>query len=61
MSFVVIIGCGGREHAIAKSLKKNSNIKLITIGNFKNPGLRKISDFYICLDLTNNFEIYSSI
>jgi phosphoribosylamine--glycine ligase/phosphoribosylformylglycinamidine cyclo-ligase len=49
-----LIGCGGRENAIGKSLIKNSNeLKLYYIGNHANIGLDSIGATYENIDITN--------
>ena len=49
-----LIGCGGRENAIGKSLIKNSNeLKLYYIGNHANIGLDSIGAIYENIDITN--------
>ena len=52
MEYTVLIGCGGREHAIANKLFNNTNI--LTIGNYRNPAIDKLSKKYIVCDLTND-------
>lgn len=50
---ILIIGCGGREHAIAKSLKKNNIVNLICVGSNVNPGILKLVSNFICSDISN--------
>ncbi|MBI5414290.1 phosphoribosylamine--glycine ligase [Candidatus Peregrinibacteria bacterium] len=47
---ILLLGNGGREHAIAKTLKRSpQNPKIFTFANAKNPGICKISEEYeIC-------------
>ena len=52
-SYVCLIGCGGREHQISKSLKKNDNVKLLVIGEYVNPLIDALADIYCCYDLSN--------
>ena len=52
MEYTVLIGCGGREHAIANKLYNKVNI--LTIGNYKNPAIDKLSKKYIVSELTND-------
>ena len=43
---ILLVGCGGREHAIAKQLTKhNENIHLYVIGAWDNPGIRQLLCF----------------
>ncbi len=44
---VLLIGSGGREHAIAYALKKNENVKLYAAMFNKNPGIKKLSEKFI--------------
>lgn len=53
-SNIGIIGCGGRENAIGKSLKKDNNqLKLFYIGTHKNIGLDLINAIYKNIDINN--------
>ena len=53
-SNIGIIGCGGRENAIGKSLKKDNNqLKLFYIGTHKNIGLDLINAIYENIDINN--------
>ena len=62
---ILLVGCGGREHAIAKSILKESenlkNINLYCVGNYKNPGIEKLIgvDNYYILDIID--KNYNSI
>ena len=52
---ILLIGCGGREHAIAKALlKENTNINLFCVGNYINPGIQKLisNDNYYLMDIS---------
>ena len=52
---ILLIGCGGREHAIAKALKKdNTNINLFCVGNYINPGIQKLisNNNYYLMDIS---------
>ena len=43
MKNILIVGCGGREYAIAKAIKKdNPEVSLFYFGAFENPGLNKL-------------------
>ena len=44
-SRILIIGCGGREHSISKSLKKDE-VKLFCIGPYVNPGIYMLCEEY---------------
>ena len=52
-NLVCLIGCGGREHQIAKTLKKNDDVKLLVIGEYVNPLIDTLADVYCCYDLSN--------
>lgn len=44
---ILIIGCGGREHAIVKSLSKSKlNPRLFCFGTYRNPGIYALVDAY---------------
>ncbi len=49
MNKVLLIGSGGREHAIAKALKEGG-AKIYTVMKHKNPGIAKLSKDYIVGD-----------
>ena len=59
---ILIIGCGGREHAIAKSLKKNNKVNLICVGPNVNPGILKLVSNFICSEIsdlmTYKYQVY---
>ncbi|MBN1329134.1 MAG: phosphoribosylamine--glycine ligase [Candidatus Heimdallarchaeota archaeon] len=40
---ILLVGQGAREHAIAKTLKKNNQIELFSFMKAKNPGIAKLS------------------
>lgn len=48
----LIIGCGGREHALAQAIlsKTQQKVELITLGTYKNPGLFNLSTYYLIAD-----------
>ena len=57
-SNIGILGCGGREHAIGKKLKKdNKEVKLFYIGNHKNIGLDLINATYENIDICNPEQV----
>ena len=44
---ILIIGCGGREHAIVKALSKSKfNPRLFCFGTYRNPGIYALVDAY---------------
>ncbi len=49
MNKVLLIGSGGREHAIAKALKEGG-AKIYAVMKHKNPGIAKLSEDYIIGD-----------
>ena len=54
---ILLIGSGGREHAILKSIKKSTQkTNVIYFGTHNNPGIIDLSNLYLC-DITNNNEI----
>ena len=54
-SNIGIVGCGGRENAIGKSLKNdNTQIKLFYIGNHNNIGLDLLNAYYENIDINNS-------
>ena len=53
-SRILVVGCGGREHVIAKTLKKDG-AKVYCIGDYVNPGIFTISEKY-CTDMTKLVE-----
>ena len=47
MPCVLIVGCGGREFSIGKKLiEENPSIMLAVVGQYINPGLKNIAEFY---------------
>jgi phosphoribosylamine-glycine ligase len=54
-SNIGIVGCGGREKAIGKKLKKdNKEVKLFYIGSHNNIGLDLINATYEIIDICNS-------
>jgi phosphoribosylamine--glycine ligase/phosphoribosylaminoimidazole synthetase len=46
---VIIVGCGGREHAIVNAIRKqNPFVKLYCIGVWENPGIQQWTTKYVC-------------
>lgn len=58
---ILIVGCGGREHSIAKALHKSRlNPRLFCFGTYKNPGILALVNAYGTSDnITNQKEIVS--
>ena len=55
MFVILLIGCGGREHAIAKALKKSKHqSNLLVIGTYYNPGIDPLSETYLIVPSLNN-------
>lgn len=51
---ILIIGSGGREHAIGKALQKSKHsVNIYTVGGWINPGLSQLGTCIIA-DITNN-------
>ena len=48
MNKILVIGCGGREHAIVKALKKDE-VDVFCLGNYINPGIYNLTKDY-CTD-----------
>ena len=54
ISNIGIIGCGGRENALGKAIKKNdTNIKLFYAGNHNNIGLDQLGGIFENIDIEN--------
>ncbi len=48
---ILLIGSGGREHAIAEALVRNENTKLYSVMAGRNPGIMKVSESYKICDI----------
>ena len=48
---VLVLGSGGREHAILKHILKNNPVSLFCVGDNRNPGI---------LDIVKKFELYKN-
>ena len=60
MKNILVIGNGGREHAIAKALKKdNPDINIYNFGSFLNPGLEEICEVGVDTDILDFVKTYS--
>lgn len=46
MKRVLLVGNGGREHAIAEALKRTPDVELYCFGSTENPGISAIADGY---------------
>ena len=57
---ILLIGCGGREHSIAKCLKKNNAVNIICVGSNVNPGILKLASNFICSNISD-FMTYKTI
>jgi len=54
---ILIVGCGGREHAIAKALYKSKYTpRLFCFGTYRNPGIYAIATAYAVSDSLNNIQ-----
>lgn len=46
---ILVVGGGGREHALADALSRSSNVEIYSVMGKKNPGIAALSaDVYIC-------------
>jgi len=54
MENVLLIGSGGREHAIAKALVKDQNIHLYAAISFKNPGIIRLAQSFVSTESDSN-------
>ena len=58
---ILVIGSGGREHAIIKALLKNTNkIEIICFGTSINPGILKKA-VLVQVDITNKIDVINEI
>ena len=58
---ILVIGSGGREHAIIKKINESKHQNnIICIGTHINPGINKIAKLYTC-NISNNEEIIEII
>lgn len=51
MKKILLIGSGGREHAIAKAISKNKEAELICFASHENPGIKALAKEIIIIDL----------
>lgn len=59
---ILIIGCGGREHAIAKALKRSKyQVNLVIFGNYINPALFDLAEQYFEINILDINEITRQI
>ena len=59
---ILLIGSGGREHAIARAIKRSKfQSELIVFGTHENPGLLSLAFHYKILDINNPFLITDQI
>lgn len=55
MKKVLLVGCGGREHAMAEALTHHGNVELFVAGKTKNPGIFGMaSDYKLCAETDLN-------
>lgn len=46
---ILVVGGGGREHALADALSRSSNVEIYSVMGKENPGIAALSaDVYIC-------------
>lgn len=50
---VLVVGGGGREHAITRALSCNSDVKLFSVMARKNPGVARLAERVLLTDETN--------
>lgn len=54
---ILLIGSGGREHAIADALVRNENVKLYAVMAGRNPGIMKLSESYKICDVCDPVSV----
>ena len=51
---ILVVGGGGREHAVIKAIKKNSNVEVI----YALPGNGGIAEDAVCVNVKVGFSVY---
>jgi len=54
---ILLIGSGGREHAIAEAIVRNENAKLYAVMSGRNPGIMKLSESYKICDICDPVSV----
>jgi len=57
MTRILLVGSGGREHAIADALSRSDNCELFSFMSSKNPGIARISKEFVVGDINNVAEV----